>query len=141
MKKPLCILLLAFAAVITSGASAVKAEFSSYVGDKRYTFVITLERQAKCPTWNPKTQPNPPLAASRALVTARKWVAAIQQPEDYTWEFEDLSLIDACGWTWRGRFRLAYKGVADGPPRIMDCYILMDGSVIKPTITTVLQRS
>jgi len=113
-----------------------QAEYCSYYAGKRYTFTITSDRQARCPNWNPEKSDNPPLSAAMALSKAKKFIAGIKLDDGYKWEFEDLSLIEVYGWAWRAQFRLSWqRGSSTGPPRLMQCWVLMDGTVVQPTIT------
>jgi hypothetical protein len=114
---------------------AESAEFSCYYRDNRYKFTITEEQQDKCPKWDSGREENPPLSPAQALKQAKKYIARIETAKDYAWEFEELSLLDVSGWLWRTRYRLTFRGGWTGPPVYMDCYILMDGTVIKPVVT------
>jgi len=112
------------------------AEYCSYHAGKRYTFTLTSDRQARCPKWNPDKSENPPLSPAKALLSARKFIAGIKPDDGYKWEFEDLSLVDVYGWAWRAQFQLKWqRGSSSGPPRLMQCWILMDGTVVQPAIT------
>jgi hypothetical protein len=57
----------------TPGAS----EYDLYYNGKQYKFLITQEQQARCPKWNPRTTPNPPYAAAKALNQARQFIDTI----------------------------------------------------------------
>ena len=108
-----------------------------YHNGKRYTFTITSDTQSRCPKWNPEKSDNPPLSAAKALSKAKKFIATIKPDDGSAWEFEDLGLVDAYGWAWRARFQLTWqRGSSSGPPRLMHCWILMDGTVVQPKITS-----
>ena len=119
-----------------SALADLTAEYCSYHAGKRYTFTITSDTQAHCPKWNPEKTANPPLSAAKALSSAKKFIASIKPDDGYKWELEDLSLVDVYGWAWRAQFQLSWqRGASSGPPRLMQCWILMDGTVVQPTIT------
>lgn len=110
----------------------LRTEYCSYYGGKRYTFTITSDKQSRCPKWNPEKSDNSPLSAAKALSAAKKFIAGTKPVDEYRWELGDLSLVDVYGWAWRAQFQLAWqRGSSSGPPRFMQCWILMDG----PTIT------
>jgi hypothetical protein len=127
--------LISYALFWTGNAFADTSEFSCYYKDNRYTFTISSDRQKKCPKWDTKKQTNPPLAAAKALAKAEKFIAKVKTDRDYAWEQEELSLVNVYGWLWRVRFRLTYHGLWNGPPSYMDCYLLMDGSIVEPIVT------
>jgi hypothetical protein len=66
---------------------------------------------------------------------ATNFLATIKMQEGQTWAFEDLALVDVYGWAWRARWQYLYNGTYQGPPLEMQCWILMDGSVVQPKIT------
>ena len=114
----------------------LRAERCSYHGGKRYTFTITSDSQARGPRWNPEKAANPPLSAAKALSSAKKFIASIKPDDGYKWELEDLSLVDVYGWAWRATFELTdERGGWNGPPHRMQCWVLMDGTIVQPTIT------
>ena len=82
-----------------------------------------------------KASTQPPLSAADALGNAKTFVAEIKPERNHFWQLQELSLADVHGWLWKARFQLEYKGGSTGPPYYMDCYILMDGTVVKPIVT------
>lgn len=119
-----------------SARADFRAAFCSYYDGKRYKFTFTSDRQARCPKWNPEKSDNPPLSAAKALSAAKKFIADIKPIDGFKWEFEELSLLDVYGWAWRAQFQLRWQdGPSNGPPCLMQCWILMDGTVVQPTIT------
>lgn len=137
MKTRIIIALLSVTLLGLASADAdLTAERCCYHGGKRYTFTITSDRQAHCPKWNPEKTANPPLSAAKALSSARKFIASVKPDDGYKWELEDLSLVDVYGWAWRAQFQMSWqRGSSSGPPRLMQCWILMDGTTVQPTIT------
>jgi hypothetical protein len=126
------------------GLTTVRAEVTEeycYHNGKRYTFTITPDIQLHRPKWNPEKSDNPPLSAAEALAKAKKFIATIEPTDGYAWEFQDLGLVDAYGWAWRARFQLRWqRGGSTGPPQMMHCWILMDGTVLQPTIRSEQQQ-
>jgi hypothetical protein len=109
------------------------SEFDSYYNGKQYKFVITEAQQARCPKWDPRTAPNPPCSAAKALEQARRFIGTIATKNNTFWEFEHLALVDVSGgWAWRATYDLTLRGASTGVWPRMDCWILMDGTVIKP---------
>jgi hypothetical protein len=97
----------------------------------------TEAEQARCPKWDPGTEPNPPYPAAKALEQGRQFIATVPTKSDTFWEFEDLSLVKVSGsWAWRARYRLTLRGGSTGVWPTMDCWILMDGTRIQPKITS-----
>jgi hypothetical protein len=114
---------------------SVLAQHRHYDG-KLYKFVVTGEQQANCPKWDPERETNPPLSAAKALAKANEFIAQIKTDDTSEWEFENLALVAFDGWMWQARYRLTKKhGVMTGAWPQMDCWILMDGTVIQPRIT------
>src|SRR6476660_6753059 len=130
-------LTIATAAAILTGTTALAgltAEYTSLFNGQIYKFTITSESQARCPKWDPEKQENPPVQAAKALSMAKKFIATIKMKEGETWEFRDLALVDVYVWAWRARWQYLYNGAYEGPPLEMQCWILMDGTVIQPEI-------
>ena len=102
---------------------------------KRYTFVVTERQQASCPKWDTEKQSNPPLSAANALAKAKEFIATIKTEDSLFWEFKALALVNMNGWMWQARYRLSKKvGMMTGAWSEMECWILMDGTVIQPRI-------
>jgi hypothetical protein len=121
--------------VFTSHAGA-DAEFNSYYNGKRYRFIITDDRQTQCPQWNPEKEVNPPLPAAKALTQAKAFMKGIPASGNTYWRFEYLALVEVSGgWAWRTRYNLASYGASTGIWPTMDCWILMDGTCVKPILT------
>ena len=111
------------------------SEYNSYYNGKQYKFIVTEAQQRRCPKWDPRTTPNPPYAAAQALNQARQFIATIATKNNTFWEFESLALVDVSGgWAWRAQYRLTLRGGSTGIWPTMDCWILMDGTVIKPIL-------
>ena len=147
-----------FAGGLVTMSALADGTFYSYYDGKKYEFKITAERQAVCPKWDVEKDANPPCSAGKALLKAREFIATIETGDTLPWdtkagpwdgkdadlgkgkdglfwEFEDLALVNVNGWVWRARYRLAKHGVMTGIWPKMDCWILMDGTVIQPRVT------
>ena len=120
--------------------AAADSLFNSYYNGKCYQFAITEKRQSSCPKWDLDKDANPPYPAAKALAQSRKLIADIPTSKEMFWELEDLALVDVSGgWAWRARYRLTFRGFGSGGS-LMDCWILMDGTSVKPTITKRKER-
>ena len=103
---------------------------------KRYDFIVTERQQARCPRWDAEREANPPLSAAHALAKANKFIANFKTKDSLVWELDALALINVAGWMWSARYRLTKKiGIMTGAWPEMGCWILMDGTVVEPTIT------
>jgi hypothetical protein len=121
---------------------AGQSEFTTYYKDKRYTFTITSKRQSTCPKWTPEKEENPPLSAANALKKAEKFAGTVEAGKGYVWRVAELSLANVHGWLWRARFQLSpVQGEWIGPLQFMDCYILMDGTVVQPVVVPSTDRA
>ena len=106
----------------------------SYDG-RRYEFVVTGDQIARCPKWDAEKEANPPLSAAAALAKAREFISTIKTKDDLEWGFEGLVLVNLDGWIWQARYGLVRKqGIMTGVWPKMDCWILMDGTVVQPRI-------
>jgi hypothetical protein len=120
---------------------AAEAEFDSYYDGKRYQFKITEAQQARSPKWDPDKDANPPHPAANALAEAQKFIASIPTFKETFWKLEDLALVNVSGgWAWRARYRLTRRGGSTGIWPTMDCWIVMDGARVEPTITEDKKR-
>jgi hypothetical protein len=120
--------------VVFSGHAAADGRFYSYYDGKQYAFDISAERQARCPKWDPEKDANPPVSAAEALASAKRFIAAIETKNGLFWKFEYLSLVNVDGWAWRARYKLETRGNSTGQWPTMDCWILMDGAVVQPSV-------
>jgi hypothetical protein len=119
-----------------------------YVFDKLYEFQITEQQLASAPPWNPATEPNPPLPAAAALRKVQRSVSRPPFPfagsDFYYWVLENLSLIPLRSlwvpldqeqhWAWSARYRLRQRSFMSGAWPHIDCWVLMDGTVIQPLV-------
>lgn len=103
---------------------------------KLYKFVVTGRQLASRPKWDDEKDANPPLSAATALAKAKEFIATFKTKDTEEWEFKCLALVDVHGWMWQARYRLAVKrGGMTGVWPEMECWILMDGTIIQPRIS------
>jgi hypothetical protein len=141
MNRSSKVLLFCLGALAVSQACA-DSEFGFRVYDKWYEYRITASQLDELPKWDPDKEDNPPLPAAKALAKARQFINTIETSPRVVWMFEDLSLTsvgkakgDVTVWAWRARWQLASKeGPTTGLWPHMDCYILMDGTVLQPKV-------
>jgi hypothetical protein len=60
------------------------------------------------------------------------WIAHDDVVEDF--DFQELAGADVCGWAWRVQWVFTSGAGYEGPLVEMQCLILMDGTVVQPTI-------
>jgi hypothetical protein len=114
---------------------SVLAKQFDYSG-KHYTFVVTERQQERCPKWDTEKEANPPFPAAKALAKANEFIATLKTKDSLFWEFKALALVEMNGWLWQARYRLSKTvGMMTGAWPEMECWILMDGTVIQPQIT------
>lgn len=109
---------------------------SSYY-EKEYRFTITSAMLAGCPGWDPSRNPNPPVSAALALSKAGQFIGSIPPWEGSDWELRGLNLVKipfSENWVWRVRYDLVHGGGSSGQWPKMSCWVLMDGTVVKPAI-------
>ena len=129
---------------LASAQLRADSEFNFLSGGKRYEIRITASQLAASPLWNPEKEDQPPLPAAKALAKAKRFIGKIETNPGTTWHFEDLSLITVgkvnltdTVWAWRARWGLRRKGeLTTGIWPNMECYILMDGTVLEPRMIT-----
>jgi hypothetical protein len=108
---------------------------------KRYEFSVTFEQLQRSPQWNPRTTPKPPLSAAEAIDKSRQFIATVSPGAGFTWRFSEISLRQAhpeSVWVWVASYsqeHSAPKHNVTGPLSSMNVFVLMDGTVPKPSIT------
>jgi hypothetical protein len=134
--------LVALALLATPSCESVKVSTQfdsreySYYGGRQYEFRLTDGQVRDTPTWDPKQADHPPLAAAEALQIAERFIAALPKRKGTFWSFEELALRHLYGqhWAWKAEFRHVASIVSTGPPVTMQCWMLMDGTVIQPRV-------
>jgi hypothetical protein len=116
--------------------------YYSYAFGKQYAFKITTEMLAKSPSW-PENSDNPPLPARKAirLATALK-DRLVKDSEAFKWHLVSAQLernwglkTDTGKWWWLINFEAHVRvGGQSGRPINLRVVVLMDGTVIEPTI-------
>lgn len=108
----------------------------SYAFGKQYTFAVTKAQLLKSPAW--KDGNNPPLSARKAIELATKLREKLVKDDDqYQWSFKEAALHKMAWdrWTWEVLFEARVKeGGSTGIPPYLNIMILMDGTVVEPTI-------
>ena len=107
----------------------------------RYEYTMTAERIDRAPQWNERIEPNPPVSAAEAIIKSKACIEKIPTgstaglgltPENY-WELRELGLRKVLhGWAWDVSYQLTSRGPMTGDWPIMDCWVLMDGTVLEP---------
>ena len=115
----------------------VIAQYAYYFPDRVYIYELREEQINKCPQWNPDTQANPPISAADALHKAQNFIQKIPE-EGAPWRFLSLSLVEEGEgtWCWRAKFEPTYL---TGSSLTLDCWILMDGTVLEPKVKLASQ--
>lgn len=113
------------------------ASFDAYYNGNRYEYVVTSSMVNKAPHWDSSVSANPPISAAAALAKGSTCINEVPVKSGQAWELRELALGKAAGgWIWIVRYRLILKGEPmTGYWPTLFCPILMDGTVVKPTIT------
>jgi len=123
------ILLASFLACI----SASEEQFRYWNG-KKYAFTITEAMLVSTQDWNGSG--NPPLSCGDALKAADAFIATLKPDAPYSWRFEGLTLMPRnTKWIWSGSWTLEWDKPMTGVWPHMSCYILMDGTVVRPVVS------
>jgi hypothetical protein len=120
----------------TAADSPPTEERNCYYGGKHYRWEIHLKQLERTPNWEPAKQPNPPLSAAKALAKAQAFIRSILPDEHAKWQLRCLHLSNQRTWG-RWLWQVSYDGPShdnSGVPPTMECYILLDGTVLQPTI-------
>jgi hypothetical protein len=145
MKRTIKILLCFLLALIVQSTRATI--FGYWYDGNDYEITISMERLHKCPDWDPSKEENPPLSARKALEKGQTFISRFPAKNGNFWEFEGISLVEIKGsgfapafpiregWVWRARYQLRPPGGGTGFWPTIDCYILMDGTVVEPKVT------
>lgn len=113
-------------------------------GGPRYEYTITAEMIDRAPKWNERIEPNPPLSAAEAIIKSKECIEKIPTgsialgptPENY-WELTGVGVRKVLrGWAWDVSYQLTSRGPMSGVWPVMDCWVLMDGTVLEPRPST-----
>ena len=113
-------------------------------GEPKYEYAITAEMIDRAPKWNERIESNPPLSAEDAIIKSKECIEKIPTgsialgptPENY-WELTGVGLKKVFrGWAWDVSYQLTSRGPMSGIWPIMDCWVLMDGTVLDPRPST-----
>lgn len=132
--------------LVASGAGQDVSEYS-YAFGKRYASDIPNEKLAKSPSWNMQSD-SPPLPVGKAIRLANALKEKlVKDSKDFKWHLMSATLTRLNPWLWENSLELREKcwwsvryeahvreGGETGEPNHLIIVVLMDGSVILPTI-------
>lgn len=138
-------------AAMAGNETAVYPTYLDGDGAYKYEYVITTDMVGRAPKWNPASAPNPPLSRTEAIARSRECIVKIPPgrvdltvlsatTEEY-WALAGAKLqrvLDS--WAWTISYQLTSNGPQTGVWPTMDCWVLMDGSVLKPQPGAVLSH-
>lgn len=138
-----------FASVIVSPALAGEADYVrySYFFGKRAALRLDYDEIRKTPKWDMES-PNPPISAKRAIELANPIkMRVLKDIAGFHWELESVSLrpldprypdneLNKNCWYWLVTYE-AYPLLFTGPQPKFEVAVLLDGSVVRPTIREV----
>ena len=106
---------------------------------KQYEFRISEERLSLCPKWDIAKDQNPPCSAALALSTSEKFFLGLSEAnsrKDQKWWFDSLALVKVGEqWAWKATYEFwPRNGRRMGMAASLNCWILMDGKIVKPTV-------
>ncbi len=113
-----------------------------FVGNKKYTFLVSPARLKAAPLWDPNDADNPPISASVAAKTMSEAIKKIALPDAHTsWKLDSLELQrrhEQNHWVWKANFTavIEIEGqevLVNGPHIGLPVFMLMDGTLIIPT--------
>ena len=112
--------------------------FSSYPPGKQIVVKFTEQDLLRSPSWDEKSE-NPPVSAREAITLATKLRASlVKDTKKFTWNFESARLTPAGGdkWFWHVYYQAHFEGGSSGYPHELSLVVLMDGTVVTPTVTS-----
>jgi hypothetical protein len=124
-------------------ADAGGGTYYSYAFGYQYEVEITEGTFARTPKWD-RRSPNPPLSANEAMVRAertRKRLIKEKKLQDniergwWTMDSAELKAFDQENGQWYWMILFDYRMAQTGPPNELRIVVLMDGTVIEPTVT------
>jgi len=141
------------ASVAVSPALAGGAEYVrySYFFGKRAALKLDYHEIRKTPEWDMES-PNPPISAKRAVELANPIkMRVLTDTADFHWELESVSLrpldptdpdneLNKNCWYWLVTYE-AYPLLFSGPQPKFEVAVLLDGSVVRPTICDFQSRA
>jgi hypothetical protein len=135
MKLPLLFLLGMIPLMAAPASSGNAATYRSDYAGKRYDFEVTHAQVMASPDWADDAE-NPPLAARKALELAHAELATLL-PDAAQWKNSSITLqplVSARKWVYLLEFH--HASVGDGPVDSMRLVVLMDGTVVKPRVSS-----
>lgn len=134
-----------------SGVASPDGGLTRYytIDDTQYSLSVGKEQLLACPPWDSISVANPPVAAAEALKKAKKWAEGYDIPRNKHFRFDSLNLFKAHSawdflvkspksgrdfWIWRAQYRVHNYGAMGDTVDKIECWILMDGTVIEPNV-------
>lgn len=146
-----CVLSSASCVAMGDDEIAVYPTYARWDGSYKYEYIITAAMVGRAPKWNPAVAPDPPLSRSDAIARSKECIVKIPPGQvDLTvlststaayWSLDGAKLQKVLdGWAWTISYELTSNGPMTGQWPTMDCWVLMDGSVLEPQPRSVLSR-
>ena len=125
------------------------------IEDERYKIAVTEKKLLECPRWDPENDANPPVGAAEALKKAKQWAEGYDLPKNKHFQFDSLNLFKASHawdfehkfpksardlWIWRVEYRVHNYGALGDTVDKIECWILMDGTVVEPKLQRKLKE-
>jgi hypothetical protein len=132
-----CCILSVLPLVLFDPLDHVERALCSFSLDKCYIVTITDRALRKSPAWVVEAE-NPPLSAQKAIRLANeKRARLVEDTYDWKWEIETVSLNPAREgrWYWVVEYKAHFRGHSTGIPPFLKLAVLMDGTVVEPTVT------
>ena len=138
MKLSILAILGAMILVTPAHAQDTAASYRSDHAGKRYDFTVTYAQIQLTPDWNEDAD-NPPLSPRKALARARTDLRTFL-PDAAKWTHPKITLSEV-GAPHKWMYIVEFEGplppnMVDGPVDQMRVLVLMDGTAIKPVITS-----
>jgi len=138
-----------FTSVVLSPAFAGEAEYEcvrySYFFGKRAALKLDYDEIRKTPKWDMES-PNPPISAKHAVELANPIkIRVLKDTPEFHWELESVSLrpldprypdneLNKNCWYWLVTYE-AYPLLFSGPQPKFEVAVLLDGTLVRPTIS------
>jgi hypothetical protein len=117
----------------------------------KYEYLITSDMLDRAPKWDLGRAPNPPLSRAEAIARSKECIVQIppglvdltglSTTTERYWTLAGAKLQKVLdSWAWTISYQLTSNGPMTGWWPVMDCWVLMDGSVLKPRPGSMLSR-
>jgi hypothetical protein len=128
--------ILLFALAATGPALGGDTDIASGAFGKVYWVTVTRAALEKAPVWKDDAD-NPPLPARKAMQLADRLKGKlVKDDRQFTWKRESVALEEGAEgrWYWLVTYRAQFNGIQMGPAGNLRLAVLMDGTVIEPTV-------